>query len=42
MFANKENDKTSNIPVIFVSALTGLEEKLKGYDVGQMIIFQSQ
>lgn len=30
----KENDKTSNIPVIFVSALTGLEEKLKGYDVG--------
>lgn len=30
----KNNEKTKNIPLIFVSALTGLEEKMKGYAVG--------
>lgn len=30
----KNDDKTRDIPVIFVSGLTGLEEKLKGYAVG--------
>ncbi len=30
----KENDKTKNIPVIFVSARSTLEDKLKGYAAG--------
>ena len=30
----KGNEKTRNIPVILVSALTSLEEKLKGYEAG--------
>lgn len=30
----KSNDKTKNIPVIFVSSYTGLDEKIKGYSVG--------
>ena len=30
----KGNDNTSKIPIIFVSSLTSLEEKLKGYSVG--------
>ncbi len=30
----KENSETRNIPVIFLSALTSTEEKLKGYEVG--------
>ena len=30
----KQGDKTKDIPVIFVSALTNLDEKMKGYEVG--------
>lgn len=30
----RENENTNNIPLIFVSALTALEEKMKGYQVG--------
>ena len=30
----KSNEATKNIPIIFVSAYTGLEEKIKGYSVG--------
>ena len=30
----KENEKTANIPVIFVTAMTEIEDEAKGFDVG--------